>query len=175
MSRIIQDLLDVASIDRGQLSLERKRQPVPPILERAESMFRGVADERGIALVLEHSGLDALPEVDVDSARIVQVLGNLLHNALKFTDAGGIVRINATRSSDGGVVISVSDTGPGIPAGELPHIFDRFWHAQRRSKVRSTGLGLAISRGIVQAHGGRIWADSVVGQGTSVSIELPGV
>jgi PAS domain S-box-containing protein len=173
MTRIIQDLLDVASIDRGQLSLDRRPQGIGPLLERAETMFRGVADERGIALVLEHVGLQDLPELNVDGERIVQVLSNLLHNALKFTEPGGIVRLSAQRQAAGTVAVCVSDTGPGIPASELPHIFDRYWHVQRRAKVRSTGLGLAICRGIIEAHGGRIYADSVVGQGTSISFELP--
>jgi signal transduction histidine kinase len=164
--------LDVASIDAGRLSLERQRLPLGPLLDRVESAFRGVADERGIALVLEHTGLAELPETDVDADRIMQVLGNLLNNALKFTDAGGIVRLSAA-ATDGGVIVSVSDTGPGISPEDLPHIFDRFWHGRRRTKIRSTGLGLAICRGIIQAHGGRIWAESTVGHGTTLSFVLP--
>jgi two-component system sensor histidine kinase GlrK len=131
-----------------------------------------VADERGIALILERSGLDALPRVNIDAERIEQVLANLLNNALKFTDAGGIVRISAI-SGPGKITVTVSDTGPGIAPDDLPHIFDRFWHGRRRTKIRSTGLGLAISRGIIQAHGGRIWAESKLGQGTTVSFDLP--
>jgi PAS domain S-box-containing protein len=172
MSRIIQDLLDVASIDAGRLSLDRRLVSLRPVLEHAEAMFRGVADEHGIALVLEHAALDALPKPDIDAERILQVLGNLLHNAVKFTDPGGIVRISSAAPA-GKVIVAVSDTGPGISPEDLPHIFDRFWHGRRRTKIRSTGLGLAISRGIIHAHGGRIWAESTLGHGTAVSFELP--
>jgi signal transduction histidine kinase len=172
MSRIIQDLLDVASMDSGRLSLERQIESIGPLLGRVEAMFRVVADDRGIALILEHTGLEGLPRVNIDAERVEQVLANLLNNALKFTDAGGIVRIAAI-SAPGKITVTVSDTGPGIAPEDLPHIFDRFWHGRRRTKIRSTGLGLAISRGIVQAHGGRIWAESTPGQGTTVSFELP--
>ena len=97
--------------------------------------FAGLHDERGIALVLEHAGLNTLPSVEINAERILQVLGNLLHNALKFTEAGGMVRMSAA-AADGAVITSVSDTGPGIGAEDLPRIFDRFWHARRRAKIR---------------------------------------
>ena len=172
MSRIIEDLMDVASIDSGRLSLERNPQPIQPLIERAESMFRGAADDRGIALVLERGGLSGVPLIDVDGERLLQALGNLLHNAIKFTESGGIVHVSVGSTGDR-ITIAVADTGPGIAPDDLPHVFDRFWHGNRRTKIRSTGLGLAIARGIVQAHGGRIWAESTLGRGSTFTIELP--
>jgi PAS domain S-box-containing protein len=172
MQRIIQDLLDVASIDAGRLSLDRRRQAVLPVLERSVAMFRAAAADRDVALVLDRTALDGIPDAEIDSERIVQVLANLLHNALKFTDAGGTVRVSAVAKADR-IAIAVADTGAGIAPADLPHIFDRFWHGRRRTKIRSTGLGLAIARGIVEAHGGRIWADSAPGRGTSLTFEIP--
>lgn len=172
MRRIIQDLLDVASIDAGRLSLERHRQSLVPVVEQAEAMFRGAAADCGVSLVLDRAALDGLPEVNIDTQRILQVLANLLHNALKFTEGGGSVHVRAAANADR-ITLSVSDTGAGIVAADLPHIFDRFWHGRRSTKIRSTGLGLAIARGIVEAHGGHIRAESGPGRGTTFAVDLP--
>lgn len=170
MSRIIQDLLDVASIDAGKLSIERRPQPIAPVLGHALAMFEAVAAEHHITL-REDEG-SPLPEVVIDAERVIQVLANLLHNACKFTPAGGTVRVRAITVADA-VQISVSDTGPGIPHEDLPRVFDRFWHDRRTSKIRSTGLGLAIARGIIEAHGGRIRVESTPGQGSTFTFTLP--
>ena len=105
---------------------------------------------------------------------MVQVLGNLVGNALKFTPAGGRVAIDA-KAEGNEVVLSVHDSGVGIPTNELPHVFDRYWHARRGGAAHGTGLGLAIARGIVERHGGRIWVESTLGVGSTFSFTLPTV
>jgi two-component system phosphate regulon sensor histidine kinase PhoR len=115
---------------------------------------------------------DKLPSVRVDSERIVQVINNLLHNAIKFTPAGGRITV-ASHFEKGRVVVAVSDTGIGIEKTDLPHIFERFYKADRSRASQGTGLGLAIAKHIILAHGGLIWADSQPGKGTTFSFSLP--
>jgi PAS domain S-box-containing protein len=172
MKRIIQDLLDVASIDAGRLSLERRLQPLSPVLERAYGMFREAAADAGVSLVLDRQGLDRLPEASIDAERILQVLANLLNNALKFTDSGGSVTVGAVAQADR-ITVTVRDTGVGIAPADLPNVFDRFWHGRRSAKIRSTGLGLAIARGIIEAHGGRIMVQSKLAGGSTFSFDVP--
>ena len=170
MHRLMQDLLDAASIDAGRLAVEPEPQVVAPIFEAVVAMFAVGSAERGIGLSTELG--PAIPRVLADGSRILQVLVNLVGNAMKFTPAGGTIVLNA-RPLDGEVVFSVRDTGVGIPAEDLPHVFERFWQARRNSGVRGTGLGLAIADGIVRAHGGRMWVESVVGEGSTFSFTLP--
>ena len=171
MKRIIQDLLDVASIDAGRLSLERRLQPLSPVLERAWAMFREAAADAGVSLVLDREGLGRLPEVSIDAERILQALANLLNNALKFTDSGGSVTVRAVAQADR-ITVTVSDSGAGIAPADLPNVFDRFWHRRRNAKLRSTGLGLAIARGIIEAHGGGILVQSELGRGSTFYFDL---
>lgn len=168
--RMIRDLLDVASIELGRLSIERRALSLATVLAQAQELFRRDAEERGVRLVVEETG--PLPEVVGDEQRIVQVLSNLLGNALRFTDRGGEVRIGARRSASQ-VEIVVHDTGAGIPPSELPRIFERYWTVRRNAPKGGTGLGLAIARGIVEAHGGTLWAESEVGQGSSFRFTVP--
>ena len=114
---------------------------------------------------------DDLPAVRADPARVLQVLSNLIGNAIKFTPAGGSITLSAARTV-GPVQCSVTDTGPGIPAGQIPRLFGKFWQA-RRGDGRGVGLGLAIARGIVEAHGGTIDVRSEVGRGSVFSFALP--
>jgi len=172
MSRMIQDLLDIASIDAGRLSLDRTKQTVGPTLRRAVDLHRLIAAEQGISVVADvPSELDRTA-VMIDGERIVQVLSNLIGNACKFTDAGGSVVVSAAVLPDA-VQVTVRDTGRGIPVDAIPHVFDRFWHARRGAAQRSTGLGLAIARGIIEAHDGRIWVESTVGEGSAFHFTLP--
>lgn len=168
--RMIRDLLDVASIELGRLSIERRAVGVAQVLDQARELFRRDADERGIALEVEP--LAELPEIVVDEQRIVQVLANLLGNAMRFTERGGQVRLSARRVP-GFVEIAVHDNGAGIPPSELPRIFERYWSLRSTAPKGGTGLGLAIARGIVEAHGGTLWAESVVGKGSRFCFTVP--
>ncbi len=168
--RMIRDLLDVASIEVGRLAIERRQVAIAPVLARAIELFRREATERGVTLRL--ANIAVLPEVMGDEHRLVQVLANLLGNAMRFTERGGEVSVGAVKTS-GFLEISVHDTGSGIPASELPRIFDRFWSVRRNAPKGGTGLGLAIARGIIEAHGGRLWAESEVGKGSTFRFTVP--
>ena len=169
MQRLRQDLLDVASIEAGRLSVEPEPHDPATLLAEAREMFGPVAAEHGVELVLRPA--EPLPAVRVDRSRMLQVLGNLIGNAVKFTPREGRITLAAAVAADG-VCLSVSDTGTGIPAEHLPHVFDRFWKV-REGNRHGAGLGLAIARGIVEAHGGEIRVESTPGVGTTFSLTLP--
>ncbi len=170
MNRLIQDLVDVASIERGQLSLERSETSPARIIERTAHMFEHEAREHGIALGRD-VGVD-LPKLFVDESRIVQVFSNLVRNAIKFTPDGGRITVGAAWA-DGMVRFRVSDTGLGIDPALHERIFDRYWHASAGARKRGTGLGLSIAKGIVEAHGGRLTVESAVGAGSTFSFTVP--
>lgn len=170
MNRLIEDLLDIANIETGHLSITTHAEPVAEIFASLEAMFGAAADEAGVVFAIEAA--PDLPLVLADRERILQVLANLVANALKFTPAGGEIRVSASAEDDV-VRLTVSDTGCGIPPEHLPHLFDRFWQARRSAAERGTGLGLAISKGIVEAHGGRLQVESDVGAGSTFSFTLP--
>ncbi len=171
MDRLIQDLLDVTRVETGRLLIEPEPTAVVPMLEQALETLQPLLDEGGITLVEEHA--PRLPNVNADRQRVAQVLSNLIGNAIKATPRGGRV-IVAARAHDGGVEVSVSDTGSGIAPEQLTHIFDRFWQSERSSiRTRGAGLGLPIARGIIEAHGGRMWVASTPGEGTTVYFTLP--
>jgi len=170
MNRLIQDLLDVASIEAGRLSLERHRESASSIVDKALRMFEVEASGRRIQLTSELS--PELPILNVDASRIVQVLGNLLRNALKFTPDGGRITVRAALRG-GSVVFAVADNGPGIPVADQPRVFDRYWHSRRSANKRGTGLGLSIAKGIIEAHGGRMWLESTPGHGSTFFFSIP--
>jgi sigma-B regulation protein RsbU (phosphoserine phosphatase) len=169
MQRLRQDLLDVASIEAGRLSVEIDWYEPELLLRDAAEHFSPVAAERSVALEVRAEA--GLPPVVADRERVLQVLGNLVGNAFKFTPAGGRITLGADRAPEG-VRISVTDTGPGIAPEHLGHVFDRFWKTQGGNRT-GAGLGLAISKGIVEAHGGTIGVESVVGEGSTFSFTLP--
>jgi len=170
MRRLIRDLLDVSAIEAGHLSVERQGEPPAAIVAAATRMLGTALAERSLALEL--SVPDDLPFVDVDAARIEQVLMNLLGNAIKFTPPGGRIAIRATPNASR-LEVSVADSGIGIPVEEQAHVFERFWQARHSSRRRGAGLGLAISKGIIEAHGGRIWVTSTPGEGSTFTFTLP--
>ncbi len=171
MNRLRQDLLDIASIEAGHLSVERRPQDARALVEDAASTLVDRMEEKRIRLDIQIA--DGVPPVLADRDRILQVLGNLLGNATKFTPEDGriLVRVEA---AERWVSFSVEDSGVGIAAEHLPHIFDRYWK-MRSGNPGGTGLGLAIARGIVEAHGGEIAAVSVGGEGTTLRFTLPEV
>jgi len=169
MNRLIQDLLSVTTIEAGRLSIVPKKVTVHDLFRDAAEMLEPIAREKSITLTV--MAADDLPAVRADSARVLQVLSNLVGNAIKFTPAGGTITLSAART-DGPVQCSVSDTGPGIPQAQIPRLFGKFWQA-KRGDGRGVGLGLAIARGIVEAHGGTIDVRSEMGRGSVFSFALP--
>lgn len=170
LDRLITDLLDVAMIEAGHLAVELHETAPSAILAHVAEMFVPLAAAKGVTL--EAIALPNLPTVEVDAARVAQALSNLVTNALKFTDWGDRITLAATLNHDG-VCFSVADTGVGIAAENLPHVFDRFWEKRRYRGQRGMGLGLAIVRGIVEAHRGKVAAESLAGEGSRFSFTLP--
>ena len=168
MIHLVEDLLDVARFETGSVAIELAPHDAVDVAREVVDPFLLAARSRTLELRLELPA-GALP-IACDRRRVLQVLSNLLGNALKFTPAGGVVVLRVERQGDE-VVFSVTDTGPGIAAEQLPRVFERFWRADRHSQSGS-GLGLFIARSLIAAHGGRIWADSVVGVGSVFSFAL---
>jgi signal transduction histidine kinase len=169
MNRLIGDLLEVSGMEAGHIALDKSLENVALLVREACEQLSHAAEAKSITL--SHEIPDGLPAVCADRDRIHEVLGNLLGNALKFTPSGGTVRVSAESHGDS-VCISVTDSGSGISDDDLPHVFDRFWQAQRARKG-GAGLGLAISRSIVGALDGQIWVESTEGQGSTFCFTLP--
>ena len=169
---LIQDLLDVTRLEAGRLTVARRNVAPAPLVEAALYSMRTLAESSGVELTASYD--DDLPLVYADPERVTQLLSNLVGNALKFTPAGGRVEVRVQPYGDGALV-SVVDTGEGIPADQLPHVFDRFFQvtSSRMVSRHGAGLGLPIARGIVEAHGGTIWIESAAGRGTTVRFTLP--
>lgn len=169
MSRMLSDLLDLSSMDAGHLSMERKLESVEELLSTIVETATPGAAAKSIRLetVLDEPHLFAYCDRD----RVLQVLTNLIGNAIKFTSRGGSVRLKARRTFDE-IELSVRDSGAGIAKSQLDHIFDPYWQAAKTAKL-GTGLGLSIARGIVEFHGGKIWAESIVDRGSCFFFTLP--
>jgi two-component system phosphate regulon sensor histidine kinase PhoR len=174
LTQLVRELLELSRIESGEVPLDRKLTNLAQLLERSAARLRAQAERSGISLDIESA--PALPLANVDPTRVEQVLVNLLHNAIKFNQPGGRVSVHARPAEEDWLQVSVEDTGAGIPPDDLPRVFERFYKVD---KARSgggeggTGLGLAIAKHIVQAHGGRIWVESVEGAGSSFHFTLP--
>jgi len=169
MNRLIDDLLDTVHIESGKFLLSLEDVEVCAILRQAEETFRPIAERRRVKLTVSCPSGEVW--VRADPLRVSQVLGNVVGNALKFTPENGSVTFGAVVSG-GEVEFRVTDTGPGISAEQGEHLFEMFWQARRNDR-RGVGLGLTIAKGIVEAHGGRIWFESTVCAGSTFSFTLP--
>jgi two-component system, OmpR family, sensor histidine kinase BaeS len=167
LERLVEDLRTLSLSESGALRLHREPTDLGGLLAESVAAFRAAADTVSVTLSLAVD--DDLPSLELDQARLRQVIGNLLDNAVRLTPASGAVKVRAA-TSEGSVLIEVQDTGPGIAADVLPRIFDRFYRAGERG---GSGLGLPIARSLVEAHGGTIAASSEPGRGTTISIRLP--
>lgn len=174
LSRLIDDLKTLSLADARELPLVYQNISPVRLLQRTIDAHRVQADQKKVALVME--GSQDLPEIKVDVERMVQVLGNLMNNALRFTPMDGQIKLTANTVNDQAVCLQVADTGAGIPAEDLPFIFERSFRGDkaRRQHDGETGLGLAIAKSLVEAQGGKITVESVLGQGSTFSITLPG-
>jgi signal transduction histidine kinase len=170
MNRLIADLLDVTRLEGGKrLPIQRETVTAGELLHEAHELFRAQASVADVTL--KYVADDELPPVYADRHRIMQVMSNLIGNSMKFTPPGGRIEVRATRQ-DSQILFSVSDTGPGIPKEHLDDIFSPYWQAKRTERM-GAGLGLPIAKGIVEAHGGRIWVESEQDRGTQFYFTVP--
>lgn len=170
LSLMVNELLELSRIESGRVPLNIEPTPPLNIVNPAVDRLRLQAERAGLTLSIECT--DELPAVLADANRVQQVVVNLLHNAIKFTQAGGQVNVTVTRQ-DHEIRFAISDTGIGIAAEDLPRIFERFYKVDRSRATSGTGLGLAIARHLVEAHGGKIWAESEVGKGSTFYFTIP--
>jgi signal transduction histidine kinase len=172
MERLVRDMLEVSKMDSGRtLPIDARCVDVAPALWEACEAQAAVAQAAG--LLVQCDVPETLPAVEVDCDRVQQVVCNLVGNAMKFTPPGGRITV-AARTEVGEVVVSVKDTGAGMSEEDLGRMFEPYWQAQRTASL-GAGLGLKIAKGIVEAHGGRIWAESALGEGTTFFFTLPTV
>lgn len=170
LTQMVQELGDLSGIESGESHIHKSPFDLAEAVEQAAGRLRMQADRAGIDLSVDMDSI--LAQAIGDRDRIEQVLVNLIHNAIKFTPPGGRVKI-LTRAEGHNILISVADTGIGISSEDLPRIFERFYKADKSRSGGGTGIGLAIAKHIVEAHGGRIWAESAESKGSTFSFSLP--
>ena len=172
MNRLIKDLLDVTRMEAGRLPLEQGRLSAAQVICESVDAQKSLAESASIELRCDCDvELQALPDVWGDHDRLLQIFENLIGNAIKFSNSGGHIAVGAM-SRDRDVLFWVADTGPGIAPEALPHVFDRFWQAGQ-AKRTGAGLGLPIVKGLVEAHGGRVWVESDPGHGSTFFFTVP--
>ena len=167
MDELIVNLQNLARMRNGDPILSLEPTPLGDVIRQAVDLLLPLADQRGATISLQ---LDHPPSVRCDATQVLRVLSNLIGNAIRFTPAGEVITVSVVARDDE-VTIAIADRGPGIPLDHLPHLFEPYWSGWPAHGT--LGLGLAIARGIVQAHGGRIWAESEPGQGSTFSFTLP--
>jgi two-component system phosphate regulon sensor histidine kinase PhoR len=173
---MVTELLELSRIESGRLSLDLKPVSVYELLDSSSKRMQLQAERAGISLRVECA--ENLPKVNIDSQRLEQVLVNLIHNAVKFTKPGGEVILGAEmvhmgEAGIGEVRFAISDTGIGIPADDVPRIFERFYRVDKSRTGGGTGLGLSITKHIVETHKGRVWAESIEGRGSTFYFTIP--
>jgi len=182
LSRLVDDLRDLAQAEAGRLHLDVRPTNLVEVIQTTVANLAVAAEAKGVRLTADWAdepcrerSAERLPPVLADPDRLAQIMRNLLSNALRHTPEGGQITVRGTVEGPQAVRIVVADTGEGIPSGDLPHVFERFWRAERsRSRGRGgSGLGLAIARHLVQAHGGEMGVESEVGKGSRFWFTLP--
>jgi signal transduction histidine kinase len=164
------NLLDAARIESGRLNLQRTPVNLGEVVEDALSMARSAGDLKGVALRI--TAEPGLPKVDIDFMQMERVVSNLLDNAIKYTPTGGMVTVMLNAAADH-LVLTVRDNGPGITPQEMPSLFEKYRRHANSGRNHGSGLGLFIVKAIVEAHGGSVEADSVVGKGTTMRVRIP--
>jgi two-component system phosphate regulon sensor histidine kinase PhoR len=170
LTQMVQELLELSRIESGRVPLQKKMVSPLQVIEPAVQRMILQALRSNLALTINCP--TDLPQIEVDSSRLQQVLVNLIHNAIKFTLPGGSILVSAM-SSEKKIIFSVKDTGIGIPPDDLSRIFERFFKADRARSSGGTGLGLSICKHLVEAHGGKIWAESRPDEGSTFSFSIP--
>jgi two-component system phosphate regulon sensor histidine kinase PhoR len=172
LARLTDDLLMLSKMDAERLELEIRRLPVPQIIQSCLETAQRRASEKDLRISLNMP--QGLPDIAGDRRRLAEVLQNLLDNAIQYTLPGGQILVSAEKG-EGEVILTVSDTGIGIPKADQPRIFERFYRVDvaRSREAGGTGLGLAIAKHLVDVHGGRLWVDSEVGQGSQFHFSVP--
>jgi two-component system sensor histidine kinase KdpD len=168
LNRLVGNLLDMTRIEAGVVQVQKEWQTIEEVIGAALAHVDHQLGQRTIRTNLP----DDLPLVPLDSVLIEQLFINLLENAIKYTPPDSPIEISAAATTDG-LTVEIADRGPGIPPSDIEHIFDKFYRVPARAGQRGAGLGLAICRGIVEAHGGRIWAENRVGAGALFRFSLP--
>jgi len=169
MTQLVAELTELSRIETGKAELELEPIDINNLVEEAVAQLKPQAERQNLTI---ETSLRSIPAVPVDKERLRQVMVNLVHNAIKFNRPGGSIKIT-TKSSENTVNVEVSDTGTGIAKGDLPHIFERFYKADRSRAGQGSGIGLAIAKHVVESHGGKINVRSEEGKGTTFTINLP--